>query len=139
MKRLKPGPVDNLVVHGIFCVDRSANLALLHDVLAETGNGLVEVGDELQATVQVGEHGLVLADVNNGRSHEAEQVECHFLLRECANTKCLNTLSHNIVSRHKSSAASPANDGTADRKIVSPVLRVPTIEEGLQSKLGLGV
>ncbi|GKT45755.1 uncharacterized protein ColSpa_05936 [Colletotrichum spaethianum] len=136
---LRVGAVNNLVLDGVLLADSAADLASLHDILAELGHGLVEVRDELQTTVQVGENRLALAEVDNGRGHETQEVESHLLLREGADAKSFDSLGNDIVAAHETGATSPANDGTADGEVVTPVLGVPSVEQSLQGKLGLRV
>ena len=93
----------------------------------------------MQAAVQVCKDGLHLAEIGDGRRHQAQQVERHFLLRKGADTILLNALCDNVITTHQTGATSPANDGTADGKIVAPALRVPAVEECLKRELGLGV
>ncbi|TFA99245.1 hypothetical protein CCMA1212_009011 [Trichoderma ghanense] len=122
VKNLGVGTVDNGVLDGALLGDGPADLARLHDVLAELGHGFVQVGDELQAAVQVGKDRLGLAEVND-RSH----------------AKGLHALCDHVVAGHETSATSPSDDSTADGEVVAPVLGVPSVEEGLESQLGLGV
>ncbi|GJD00729.1 hypothetical protein ColKHC_09554 [Colletotrichum higginsianum] len=133
------GAVDNLVLNGVLLADGTTDLAGVHNVLAELGHGLVEVRDELQTTVQVGEDRLALAEIDNGRGQETQEVEGHLLLREGADAESLDTLGNDVVAAHEAGATSPANDGTADGEVVTPVLGVPSVEQGLQGKLGLRV
>ena len=60
-------------------------------------------------------------------------------MRESADTVGFDSFSNNVVTGHKPSTTSPTNDGTADGEEVAPVLRVPSVEQGLESQLGLGV
>ncbi|TKW54871.1 hypothetical protein CTA1_23 [Colletotrichum tanaceti] len=136
---LRVGAVDDLVLNGVLLADGTTNLAGVHDVLAELGHGLVEVRDELQPTVQVGEDRLALAKIDNGGGQETQEVEGHLLLREGTDAERLDTLGNDVVAAHETGATSPANDGTADGEVVTPVLGVPPVEQGLQGKLGLRV
>ncbi|GKT61899.1 unnamed protein product [Colletotrichum tofieldiae] len=133
------GAVDDLILDGVLLAYSATDLASLHDVLAELGHGLVEVRDELQTTVQVSEDRLALAEVDNGRRHETQEVEGHLLLGEGADAERFDTLGNDVVAAHETGATSPANDGTADGEVVTPVLGVPSVEQGLQGELGLGV
>ena len=131
--------VDDLVLDSSLASDGAADLGGLGDVLAELGHELLEVGQELQTTVEVGEDGLLLAEVDDGRGHQTEQVESHLLLGEGAHTVLLNTLSNDVVATHKTSATGPADDSTANGEEVAPVLGVPAVEESLEGELGLRV
>ncbi|GJC78128.1 hypothetical protein ColLi_00966 [Colletotrichum liriopes] len=133
------GAVDDLILDGVLLAYSATDLASLHDVLAELGHGLVEVRDELQTTVQVSEDRLALAEVDNGRGHETQEVEGHLLLGEGADAERFDTLGNDVVAAHETGATSPADDGTADGEVVTPVLGVPSVEQGLQGELGLGV
>ncbi|KAK1253169.1 hypothetical protein MKX08_004356 [Trichoderma sp. CBMAI-0020] len=121
VKNLRVGSVDNSVLDSALLRNDSTDFTGLHDILAKLGHGLVQVGDELQTTVQT------------------QQVESHLLLREGSDTKRLNTLGDNVVARHETSTASPSDNSTANCEVVAPVLRVPSVEESLKSQLGFGV
>ncbi|KUI68937.1 hypothetical protein VM1G_11569 [Cytospora mali] len=139
VERLGVSTINNGVLQSGLLGDSSANITGLHDVFAKLSHDIVQVGDELQTTVQVCHDGFHLAEINDLRGHESKQVEGHFLLREGANTKLLNTFSHNVVGRHETSATSPTNDSATDGEVVAPVLRVPPVKQRLKSKLGLRV
>ncbi len=139
VENLRVLAIDNLVLDGSLLGDGPANLAGVHDILAELGHHLVQLGDELETTVQIGKDRLVLAEVDEDGGHQTQEVESHLLLREGANTEGLDALGHDVVARHETGATGPADDGTADGQVVGPVLRYPSVEQGLQTELGLRV
>ena len=131
--------VNDLVLDGGLLDDGLADIAGLHDVGTKLGHQTLQVRNELQTTIKISEDWVELANVDDGRRHQSEKVESHLLLGECTNAKLLDAFSDHVVAAHQTSTTSPTNDRTADGEVLAPVLRVPTVEESLQSKFGLGV
>ncbi|KXT05144.1 hypothetical protein AC578_7604 [Pseudocercospora eumusae] len=111
--------VDDLVLESSLASDSLSDLRGLGDVLAQPGHQVLEVWQELKTTVQVSKDRLLLTQVDNGWSHETEQVEGHLLLREGADTVLLNAFCDDVVAAHESGTTSPSNNGTANETIVA--------------------
>ena len=120
--------IDDLAFDSSLLCYGLADLAGLGVLFAKVGHEVLQIGQVLETTIEVGPDRLHLAEIDDCRSHQTKKVEGHFLLREGAHAVPLNPFSNNVVACHQACATSPTDDGTADSEVVAPAFRVPSLE-----------
>lgn len=131
--------MENLLLQLAFGNERLAQPTHIQNALPRADDGLLQVGHELQAAVEVCVDGRALAQAADGRAQQGEDVEGHLGRVEGDAAVLLDGGCHHVVPAHQAGAAGPADDGAAHCEVIAPVLAVEAVEQRLEAELGLGV
>lgn len=160
--------VNDAVIGRVVDGNGSSEVASELELSSDLGRDLGEVRKLVHASVEVGPNGLDLSDVEEERVHDwkrggestidpsvmriyvtqtrgakklltTKNVERHLLGGEGTDSELLESLSNGVGSRHETSSSRPSDDGTGKAEVLAPRLGSPSVEEGLERDLGLGV